>query len=73
MGIYTHAGPIVPRAGVELFQERIEQQLAWEDQFYGSESHYWEESENEALPDLRDAWSGEIDLGGIMAQCLRDL
>ena len=74
MSIYIHSGPFVPRTGVELFQERIEQQLAWEDKFYGSERcDFGEADEAAARAVLRDGGMGEIDLGGIMAQADRDL
>jgi hypothetical protein len=74
MSIYTHAGPFVPRTGVEWFQERIEQQLAWEDKYYGSfGSDLGEEDEASTGVFFRDGRMGEVDLGGILAQPCRDL
>ena len=72
MSIYTHAGPIVPRTGVEWFQERIEQQLAWEDKFYGSERcDFGEADEAAARATVWYARDREVDLGGLLAQADR--
>ena len=72
MSIYTHAGPIVPRTGVEWFQERIEQQLAWEDKFYGSERcDFGEADEAAARLTVRYPRDREVDLGGLLAQADR--
>ena len=76
MSIYTHQGFCgrVPRDYQEGVFDRHEQQLAWEDKYYGSfGSDFGPNAENEEGVFLRDGGMGQIDLGGILAQPVRDL
>ncbi len=76
MSIYTHQGFCgrVPRDYQEGVFDRHEQQLAWEDKFYGTfGSDLGEADEASAGVFLRNGRMGEVDLGGILAQPCRDL
>ena len=74
MDVYTHQGFCgrVPRDYQEGVFDRHEQQLAWEDKFYGSERcDFGEADEAAARLTVRYARDREVNLGGILAQADR--